>query len=145
MKGTIKVDHATTDKYTFAIIGLPPLTATKVSGLEEEIKKLELPDGTAATTGNTGSSEITIMIPNHHSVEIAAMELWKAEGKDPVSATYKKSGVVLEKTVSGKTSLVTSILGVWVTKSVGTDHEMKPDAEAAYTTYTLSIDTIIPS
>lgn len=144
MKGTIKSDHASTAKYALAIIGLPPLTVTKVGGLTEETTAVDLPDRTKASGGDTNPSELTVSIPGHHLVEQAAMELWFAEGKDPVSPTYKKAGALIIKTPGGKIARTFSLLGVWVMKRATPDLEMKGDGEEADIEWTLSVDSVMP-
>lgn len=146
MKGTIKPNHIPVNKYLLKILTLPDITPTKISGLEEELETTDLPDRTRATGGNTKSSEITITIPLHHTVEQAAMEVWFQECQDPVSPTYKKAGTLLMKPISdsGK-PVVRTLVGVFVSKRKDPDLEMMNDGEMAVVEWTLSIDQIKPA
>ena len=68
MKGVINPDHIPVNKWQLIVVGLPPLTITEQSGIEDELETTELPDRTIASGGNRKSAEFTIMIPTHHTV-----------------------------------------------------------------------------
>lgn len=146
MKGSIAPNHIPVNKYQFLIVGLPPLTPIEVSGIEEELQTIDLPDRTKASGGNTSASEVTIKIPLHHTVEIAAMEAWFRAGQDPVLPNYKKSGSLLLESVSltGPTRSY-NLSGVFVTKRALPDLEQANDGDMAAAEFTLSIDQILPS
>lgn len=144
MKGVLQPDHIPLNAYTFAIIGLVPLTFTSVKGLEEETDKVDLPDRTAASGGRSGAIEFTAMLPMHHTAEMAAMEGWLREGKDPVSPTYKKPCTVTFPSISKQGGRAYSLIGVWVTKRSIPDFEMSNDGEMAECEWTFSADEIIP-
>ena len=114
LKGQIQPDHIPNNKYELNIVGLPPITFVKVSGLENEVAGVELPDRTMATGGQRGTSESTVEVPNHHSVDVATMELWYEEGVDPVSPFYKKAGVLVQISGSGIVRRSWSLTGVWI-------------------------------
>jgi len=143
MKGAIKPDHIPLSKYSLSIIGLPPLTAVAASGMEEELNTIELPDRTKASGGESAPSELVVTIPMHHTVERMAMEGWFQEGKDPVSPTYKKTGVLIWTSGTGNTLATYTVDGVFVSKRVTPDGEMGNEGEMATLEYTLSIDTIV--
>lgn len=146
MKGAILPGHIPVNKYTLLMVGLPPLTVVEASGLEEELQKVEMPDRTVASGGNTAASEFTVMIPMHHSVEHGAMESWFAEGQDPVSPTYKKMGSLLMESVAiGGPIRTYELVGVFVTKRKLPDLEMKNEGEIALVEWTLSVDQMLPS
>lgn len=146
MKGAIQPGHIPLNKYQLLFIGIPLLTATKVTGIDEELNVVELPDRTKASGGNTNPVETTISIPLHHSVEIAALEAWFLEGQDPVLPTYKKAGSLLMQSGSlvGPTRTY-NLIGVFITKRKLPDVEMKDDGNMAEAEYTLSIDQIMPA
>lgn len=146
MKGSILPNHIPVNKYQFIVPGLPPLTPTTFSGIEEEIQTIDLPDRTKASGGNTASSEATMMIPMHHSIEIAAMEAWFREGQDPVTPTYKKPATLIMESVGliGPTRAY-DLIGVWVCKRKLPDLEMKNDGDMAEAEYTLYIDQVLPA
>lgn len=144
MKGAIKPDHISTNKYELLILGMPSLTTVEITGLEDELQTTELPDRTRASGGNTGPTEFDVIIPMHHTVERAAMEIWFREGQDPVLPTYKKGGTLIYKSISGNSFSSRTLIGVFVTKRADPDLEMEGEGEMASITYTLSVDKILP-
>lgn len=144
LKGQIQPDHIPNNKYELNIIGLVPITVTKISGLESEVAGVELPDRTMATGGQRGTSEASIEVPNHHTVDIAAMELWFEEGVDPVTPTYKKAGTLVQISNTGAVRRSWALTGVWVKARSLADMEMGDDGEMSVNSYTLSIDDITP-
>lgn len=144
MKGQILPDHIPTNKYELVITGLPPVTPVEVGGIEDEVQTTELPDRTRASGGNRGPTEFTIAIPAHHSVEIAAMEIWFREGQDPVLPTYKKPGILLFKSISGDNTPGFTLVGAFVSKRETPDLEMAAEGEQVNWTYTISVDDLIP-
>jgi hypothetical protein len=144
LKGIIEGDHIPNNKFELNIIGLPAIVFTKVSGLESEIAAIELPDRTMATGGQRGATELVVEVPNHHSVEIAAMETWLSEGVDPVSPTYKKVGTLVQVSNTGNIRRGWAITGVWITKRKMSDMEMSDAGEMSVMEYTLKVDDVTP-
>jgi len=142
MKGSILPGN----KFEVLFVGLPPLTVTNASGLEEELTVVDLPDNTKASGGKTGPSEFTVTLPAHHTVEIAAMEAWWRECQDPVTPTYKKAGSLLMRSgaLIGPTRTF-NLLGVFIMKRKLPDLEMKNDGDMATYEWSLCIDELIPS
>ncbi len=145
MKGSIAPGHIPVNKYQLLFVGVPQLTPVTISGIEEELQAVDLPDRTKASGGNTGPSEMTIAIPAHHTVEILAMESWFAESQDPVSPLYKKAGALLMQSgaILGPTRTI-NLIGVFPTKRKMPDLEMSNDGEMATYEWTLSIDQLLP-
>lgn len=144
MKGVIKPDHIPVNKYRLAILGVPPLTPTEVSGMEDELETVDLPDRTTASGGNRGPSEFTMMIPAHHNFEIAACELWYREGQEPVIPTYKKAGTLTMRSLSGLTTRRRTLVGAYISKRADPDLAMNDEGEMAAIEYTVKVDDIIP-
>lgn len=144
MKGTIQADHIPVNKYEFLVAGLLPLTVTHVSGIEDELQTTDLPDRTRASGGNRGPTEFTIMMPAHHTLEQAAMEVWYRESQDPVSPTYKKPVTLVMDSLSGKGGRSFTLVGVFPRKRKLPDLEMKNDGEMAEVEWTMSADDVIP-
>lgn len=144
LKGTIKPDHINVNKYQFAVVGILPLIFTKISGLEEELDVVNLPDRTRASGGNSQPIEFTAMQPAHHTGEVAAMEVWFLEGHDPVLPTYKKP--VTLSILSGSGGIVRSytVLGVWPSKRKTPDLDMSNEGEMAEIEWTFQADSVIP-
>lgn len=144
MKGEIRPDHMPQNKYTLSIAGIIPLTATEISGLEDELETVELPDRTMASGGNRGTSEIEVTMPMHHTLERAAMEVWFREGQDPVLPTYKKPVTLIHHSLSGESNATYTLLGVFPTKRVLPDLAKSNEGEMASIVWTLSVDDIVP-
>jgi hypothetical protein len=142
MKGAVKADHIPKNNFELIIVGLPPILITEMSGLEQETESAEMPDRTVVSGGNVKASEHDIKTFEHHKVETAALELWRREGVDPVSATYKKSGTLIKRSISGAVASVRLVSGVWVKKRTDDDLEMANEGEPAMITWLLSIDKI---
>ncbi len=140
MKGVIKPDHMPTNKYELVIIGMPPLTPTTMSGLEDELETFDMPDKTVVSGGNRKAGEFEITIPLHHKVEMAAMELWFQEGQDPVSPLYKKPGTAIYKSISGTVISAYALIGAQVVKRKLPDADMGSEGEIALATWTIKLD-----
>ena len=144
MKGAIKEDHIPTNNYELLISGLPPITVTTLSGIEDELQTVDLPDRTKASGGNRGSTEFTIGVPMHHTTEQAALEIMYKEAQDPVSPTYKKGGTLVHKSISGATLRTFTLFGAFITKRALPDLEMSAEGEQAIVEWTFSVDDILP-
>lgn len=144
MKGSIQSDHMPTNKYLLQIVGLLPITATEISGIEDELETTELPDRTMASGGNRKASEFTMKVPLHHAAEQAAMEIWFRESQDPVLPTYKKPCTLTHQSISGNASRNFSLVGVFPKKRKLPDLEMKNEGELAVVEWTMSADDILP-
>lgn len=144
MKGEILPDHIPVNNYELLVLGLPSLTPTEISGLEDELQTTELPDRTRASGGNRGPGEFTMMLPMHHLVEQAAMEIWFRSAQDPVLPIYKLVGTLIHKSISGTTLRTYSLLGMFPTKRVLPDLEKENEGELALVEWTISVDDILP-
>lgn len=140
IKQTLNDDHIPVNKYTLLVIGLPPITFTKLSGMEQETDVVDLPDRTRATGGNTQAFEVTVEVPLHHSTEIVAMNLWFQEGQDPVSATYKKAATLVLQSGTGSITRTYAIEGMWVSKRKTPDLDFADEGAMAVHEYTLQAD-----
>lgn len=144
MKGVIQGDHIPVNKYQLLVLGMPPLVITELSGIEDELETADLPDRTVASGGNRKATEFTMMIPMHHGVEQAAMEVWYRESQDPVSPTYKKAGTLVHTSISGSTLRTFTLIGVFPKKRALPDLEMVNEGEMAQVEWTMSTDDIEP-
>jgi hypothetical protein len=145
MKGKVKADHIPVNKYELLFIGLPPITVTKMSGLEKELETVDLPDRTTASGGNTKPIEWTMEIPMHHVIEQAAMEAWFQESQDPVSPNYKKNGTLVGTSLSGSIIVSKSILAAFPSKPKYPDLDMSNEGEMAVVEWTMKCDNILPA
>jgi len=144
VKGAIAPDHIPRNKYKLKVVGLPEITFTFVGSLEEELEKVDMPDRTAASGGNTKSTEFNVRHPTHHFIERIAMENWFSEGQDPVFPTYKKVGTLLKRSISGFGIATYLLQGLWVWKRVTSDLEMENEGELDELEWSMSVDQIFP-
>jgi len=145
LKGTIATGHAPINKYEFSVETLPALIFTTVAGIEQETGGTVLPDKTKASGGEQEPFEMTCELPLHHVAEVAAIESWFKEAKDPVTATYKKTGTMLYYDIHGAVVKAISLSGVWVTKVKYPDTEMgNEEGEMGLLEVTMSVDDQAP-
>lgn len=145
LKGLIQPGHIPINKYSLLFPAMPPLVVTKLSGLEEELETSEMPDRTIQSGGQTKAVEMTIEICMHHQIEMAAMELWFAQSKDPVLPGYKKDGTLLHQSVSAVgIANVFALIGTFPKNRKTPEMDMRNDTDAAMVEWTLSIDDVAP-
>jgi len=144
MKGTIQQDHMPVNKYELIILGMPTIRFTEISGIEEELEVVDLPDRTKAPGGHTKPVEFTAKTMMHHLVEQAGLEIWFQESQDPVSPLYKKIGTLLHKSLTGRTLRSYTLTGVFPTKRALPDLAMENEGEAAQVEWTFSADDVLP-
>jgi hypothetical protein len=144
MKGTIKADHISVNKYQLLVLGMPPLTFTTISGIEDELEVVDLPDRTKASGGNRKAVEFTAKLPMHHIAEQAMMELWFLESQDPVSPLYKKVGTLIHLSISGNVLRTYSMTGIFPSKRALPELDMKNEGEMAEVEWTFQADNMLP-
>lgn len=137
-------DHHQVNKFSLEVVGLPPLTPITISGLEEELDSVDLPDRTSATGGRTKPIEFDMALPAHHVTEQKAMEAWKVENQDPVTATAKKSGILQIESQSSVKSIAFGLDGLWPQKRALPDLDMDNDGDMAVITWTMKCDEMEP-
>lgn len=144
MKGSIEPDHVPINNYELIIVGLPRIFFSTISGIEEELQVINLPDRTQASGGNTLPGEFTATQLIHHETELAALEIWFKEGQDPVTLTYKKIATLIHKSISGTNKARYSLVGLFISKRKLPDLEKANDGEAAMIEWTFKFDDILP-
>lgn len=144
MKGSILPNHIGKNKYKLLVLGLPPLTVVSHTNIEEELDTVELPDRTVASGGETKPTEFDIVLPEHHTVEQAAMEQWFVESQSPVLPTYKKTATLIKFGLAGNVGSTKQLVGVFPKKRSIDEGEMANEGEQANVTWTLNIDKVIP-
>ena len=145
MKGVIKPAHIGINNFTLQVTGLPDLTLISAGSLEEELQTTELPDRTVASGGNTLPVEFDIEIPSHHDVEVAAMEEWYKEAQDPVSPTYKRSAVLIQRNIEGTVKRTYTLEGLFPMKRATPDLELENEGEMSTITWTMKTDKVEPT
>lgn len=143
-KGTIKPDHIAVNKYQLLVLGMPPITAINVSGIEEELETTDLPDRTRASGGNTKAVSFTFKVPAHHKVEQAALELWFQESQDPVLPTYKKVATFYAESGTGNVVMAFTLTEMFLTKRSLPEFAMDNEGEMAAVEWSASADDVIP-
>ncbi len=144
MKGVLKEDRIPVNKYQIIVLGLPELTPTEISGIEEELITIELPDRTMGSGGDTKPTEFDMTLPTHHTVEQLAMESWFLESQDPVLPSYKKVATLIQTSISGNILSTNQLVGIFPKKRVTADLEMANEGDMATTVWTMSVDKVLP-
>ncbi len=143
MKGLIKENHIPLNNYRLMVLGLG-FTITELSGIEEEIQVVDLPDRTKASGGTRPPIEFTINTPMHHLTEQVLLESWYKEAQDPVLSSYKKVGTLLMFSNTGDIRRSFTLTGLFIFKRTLPDMSMENEGEMAGVEWTLSADDIIP-
>lgn len=145
MKGLIQDNHISKNNFELQVVGLPTITFIEVSDIPEEIDVVTLPDRTQASGGTKQPGEFTAILPAHHDVQVAAMEAWYLEGQDPVAAGYKKSGVYIQKAISGDVVRTYAFSGLFVSARTIQTMNIENEGEMQAIEYTLRFDDILPT
>jgi len=143
MKGSVQPNHIPVNNYKLLVVGMPDILFTEISGLEQETETVDLPDRTQASGGNVKGVEFTAKMFEHHTVELAALELWRLEAKDPVSPTYKKIGTLIKYGIDGSIKSTRSIVGVFIKKRTDADLDMANEGEPAMVEWTFWADDVL--
>jgi len=146
MKNVLLPDHIPLNNYELIVVGSPgPIKFVTISGLEQELETVDLPDRTKASGGNLKAVEFTATHPKHHFIEDAFLEAWFLEGQDPVLPTYKKPATLLVKSISTLVTRSYTLINLFVSKRVTPDLDMANEGELFATEWTFMADTIIPT
>lgn len=140
MKGSIQPDHIPKNKFVLSILSMPPITFVKVSGLEEELETVDLPDRTTASGGNKKALEFTASMPTHHTAERIALENWYAQCSDPVDPQYKKVGTLTKISLTGINVVSYVLPGMYPCKFSSPDVEMTNEGEEDEIEWTFKAD-----
>lgn len=144
LKGAIQPGHFPVNIWTLSILGLPDITFTKMSGFENELGVVDLPDRTRASGGQLSATEVEVTVPAHHTAQVQFMELWYREGLDPVSILYKKVGTLTMVSGDRTRSYAWAIVGAWISGRKHSDLEMANVGDMAELTYKMQIDSVTP-
>lgn len=145
-KGTIQADHISANKFKLIAVGtlVPEFTVISLSGLEEELEVVDMPDRRRVSGGNTTAVEIEVETPAHHTLEQAAWEAWYKEAQDPVSPTYKKVATLVLFRIGGSVGRTFSLVGVFPRKRALSDLSMEDEGADVRITWTLVADEVTP-
>lgn len=143
MKGVIQPDHMPVNRGTLKLLGLPEIDFITISGPTLATTEVELPDDTVVSGGKRKPFEMTVTVPTHHTVQIAAMDLW-AEQSAQAANGYKKAGSIIFESVSGEKFKTYSVLGVWARDLTLPDQDMGNVGDMNVNTYVLRGDNMLP-
>jgi len=117
-KGELSAGYIPNNKFLLSVAGLgvSSLVIIEVSGIEQELETVELPDKTVATSGRAGIVEFTIKVPAHESNSIASLNGWFMSCRGSVSTDYKKDGTLALQNTYGETVSSWSISGMFPMK-----------------------------
>ncbi len=144
MKGVIQPDHIPLNQFQLLVLGLGNFTFISVTGLEEELNVVDLPDRTVASGGRTNAIEFVVKLPLHHRTEQAQMELWYRESQDPVLPTYKKPATLILPSSSRQIVVSYALSNVFPMKRTTPDFELENDGEMAANEWTMRADSMLP-
>lgn len=111
--GVIDKDVYRGNKYRVTIEGTDYL-AHEVGAAEQKMRKVELPDGTAASGGRDDHFEFPLLIPHHHEKEFKFFEDWWKSCQDPVLPSAYKTMTVTYINASGTKERAEERLGCWI-------------------------------
>jgi len=141
MKGLIQDDHMPLNKYILTANG-EDYVFTEVSGIEEELNTVQMPDRTVRSGGRTNTIEFTVMLPLHHVEEQSRMEAWFEQSQisgieNGVDPNYKRTGLLRAISLSGAVEAQWSLIQLFPSKRALPDFEMNNDGEMAQVEWTL--------
>lgn len=144
LKNKIQPNHIPLNKFDLIVVGGPVLTPVSISGIEEELEVVDLPDRTVASGGNTKAIEFDMGLPMHHIVEQAFMESWFVDAQNQLPG-HRKSGSLIHKAVSpialGRTY---TLIDLMPSKRALPDLEMVNEGEVAVVVWTMKGNQILP-
>jgi hypothetical protein len=142
MKGVISSDHIPVNKYQLLFLGMPPLTITEISGIEQELQTTDLPDKTVASGGDVLPVEFSIKIPLHETVQVAACELWLSLSKGDVDPNYKLMGTLIMQSITGNLLRTYALVNAFPFKRGLPDLSMENEGDAAIVEFGFKADDV---
>lgn len=143
MKGVIQEDHIALNRFKLTVPGLPAFVFTTLSGLEEELNTVDLPDRTVAPGGRTNPIELTVTLPLHHVVEQDAMETWFQDSHVPTQPGFKKDTTLTVSSISDGIERSFMFTNMFPSKRSISDFDMGNDGEMATVEWTLKADDML--
>ena len=143
IKSVLLPDIVQVNKYQLLIVGMPPMTFTAISGIEEELDTVELPDRTVASGGRTKPVEFDVTQPAHHIIERLAMESWFSMCKDPVLPLHKRVATLLLFSQTNLMQVSYMLMGLFPSKRGLPDLEMENEGEMGTLVWTMKADEML--
>lgn len=144
IKSVLKVNRVQVNKFKLTIspgVGSPLFTT--ISGLEEELDTVDLPDRTSRSGGREKQIEFEVQQPMHHDLEVVAMEVWYRMCKASLPL-YLKLGVLILFDEWGIPRKKYTLPNLWISKRSHSELDLDNDGEMSTITWTLKADQIIP-
>lgn len=143
MKGSVQPNHIPVNNYELIIAGIPKILLVTLAGLEDETEAVDLPDRTKASGGNAKPLEFAGTTFEHHTIELAALELWRLEAVDPVTPLYKKVGTLIKRGIEGNVVTTRTLTGLWIMKRKDADLDLANEGDPAMIEWTFSADSVL--
>lgn len=144
IKNVLKTNRVQVNKFQLTIqpgVGAPLFTT--ISGLEEELDTVDLPDRTSRSGGREKQLEFEVGQPMHHDLEVLAMEAWYRMCKATLPL-YLKLGVLVLFDEWGMPRRKYTLPNLWISKRAHSELELDNDGEMSIITWTLKADQIVP-
>lgn len=146
VKGSIATDHLPRNKYKLDVVGIGiPLTCTKIGETEQELEVATLSDRRVVSGGNTTAFETDVETPTHHYAEQQAWQQWYDDSTGDTALNYKKPATLSLYSSSGLVKRTWILKGVFPRKRKLSDLDMENEGEDARTTWTISVDEMVPA
>ncbi len=146
LKGAVQPNHVPLNRYKLTVNEdggtATPLLVFTVSGIEEELETVDLPDRTKAAGGTSKPVEFTITIPVHHTDAMSFMEQWYEAGKENTADGYKRDCLLDYLNVGGDIVKQYEVLSSFPFKFMLPDMELDNEGEIAMVEWTISADSI---
>lgn len=143
LKGSIQPNHIPKNKGRLVVPGMPTFVFTSIGDIEEETETVDLPDRTTASGGQSKPVEFTAMLPLHHDAEVAAMETWLEDSKDPVHPLYKKIGTLIQERIGFGLPRTYTVKGIFPSRRKVPGSEMANEGEMQALEITFKADEVI--
>lgn len=141
-KGDLAPGYIPINKFSLSVTGLlTEMKVIEVSGIEQELETVDLPDKTVATSGRVGATEFTVKIPAHEE-QMSTLDTWWKDCQGDVAAGYKKSATLSLMDTFGAAKSNWSISGMFPTKRALPELNAANEGEMAMVEWTFKADDV---
>lgn len=128
--------------FLFVIPGITNLTITEFEDLGDKIRTAIMPDQTRRTSGTTEGGESNLKIPQHHAVEVAAMDTY-LELCRVGAPLYKRDWTVTYFSTTGISQKGYMLVGGMLTGRMLPGGKIDDEGNPALVQYSFSWDEIV--
>lgn len=143
IKGELSQGYIPINKFSMVVEGIASMTVIEVSGIEQELETVDLPDKTVATSGRAGTTEFSIKVPAHEDVTMAALDTWWKSCQGDVAMDYKKKATLSLLDTFGLPKANWSISGMFPTKRALPELNAGSEGEMAMAEWTFKADDVV--